>query len=152
MTIKVGSKKYRLTVRHVIEVRIADASIGFIRGEGRSKCRSSDTFNEWTGIRQAIYAALNDAMGGSGQREDRAAFWEQVLRKFGITGRKPLPGLKPAPTTGQLYVPPALHGILRALVEPEAFQPSMPAREYLEPLDKIDALLAAAGIDDGEPF
>ena len=121
MTIKIGSAKYRLTVRHVIEVRISESANRYVYGEGRSKCHSSDEFNVWTGIRQAIAAALDGSMGRSWCREKRAAFWEQALYRFGVTERKPLLALQPV----QLYVPPATHGILRALAEPVSYDPNV---------------------------
>ena len=119
MTVKIGNKKYRMAVRHVIEVRITDPCSGFVWGEGRSKCHSSDQFCVWTGIRQATTKALAEALCGRSRKADRRLFWDQALIWFGIKE-------KPAP---KVVIPKMYHGILRAtaepLAEPEAYDPNV---------------------------
>ena len=86
MEIKVNGKRYRIQIRHVIECRISTPAGGYVFGEGRSKCHPSDKFNEWTGTRQAIAAALRKTYMA---RDARASFWEQLLCRRGITAKKP---------------------------------------------------------------
>jgi hypothetical protein len=132
VTIKVGNRKYRMTVRHVIEVRITDAYSGFVWAEASAKCNPLDRFDVWTGIRHATTKALADFMGSFRERSNRRLFWEQVLEWYGIK-EKPEPRIS-----------------LADLRKKNHAASTVPALAPLPP--PPDTTIYTVALDDGAPF